>query len=167
MKYKGVEDIVVILVNSVLKQSLLTEPPALPIYKFPVELWRYESNFTTERNGNNFQVISAGIALKLEKKKRQIVFKFQSMSNFFSLPSVATYAVTGNYMFRCLNIQPDFFKKLPPNGLYFPSNSFFFRPKTIPKVAIIKSMSTTIAFFFFPLFFLLFFSFEILFLSLV
>ena len=35
-------------------------------------------------NDDNFQVIFAGIALKLKKKKKwQNAFKFQSMSNFF------------------------------------------------------------------------------------
>ena len=59
-------------------------------------------------------------------------------------------------MYICL---AGFLITLSPNGL-FVSNSFF-RPKTISKVAIIKTKSATIAFFFSfsPFFFLRYYDF--------
>ena len=48
-----------------------------------------------------------------------------------------------------------FFKTLSPNGPFAPNSIFFYRPKAISKLAIIKAKSATIAFFSSPPFLLL------------
>ena len=79
--------------------------------------------FYQRANDNNFQVIFAGIALKLEKKKNGKMFWIDVQ--FFSLPSVARDAGTED-LFRCLDIWPaDFWKRFHQMDLIFRPTVFF------------------------------------------